>query len=503
MYLKTVSTFSESAASEALVVPYSIKNSKPLYVGFDRFSLLSQLSTPIKMGDFTAKRGEVFILYPDGLKEKRCFMLGLGENELVSTESLRKAFAGLVKKCHQLHLTKISILAPSVKHLSIEAVCQGIAEGLLLTNYVFEKLKNTTKSNGKLLEQAQLIGFSKKEQKLFNKYTHVCTGVNLARDLVNENADTVNAKKLVEIAKGFAKEFPKIKTEIFDRKKLEKEKLKLLLAVNQGAAIDPALIMVKYQGQPKEKTSTVILGKGVTYDSGGLQLKPRAGNIIHMKCDMGGAAAVLGTLYAVAKLDLKINLVGVIPACENAIGNKAYKPGDVYESYFGKTVEIISTDAEGRLILADALAYAEKKLKPNCLIDLATLTGGVVAALGDEISGVMGNHSALTQKLIFSGEKSGEKLWELPLYENYKAGLKSKIADLKNSTGQAAGYPSAVIAGLFLQEFIKSTPWAHLDIAGTAYLKEPKDYQPTKATGVGVRLILAFLEELIDSQEDL
>lgn len=502
MQLKTVFQLSKCEVSEALVVPYCIQGAKPVYVGLDKTSLVSQLKKPLEMGDFTAKSGEIFILYPQKNREKRCFLLGLGEDQRVSTESLRKAFSALVKKCHQLNLTKISILAPLLSHLSTLEICQGMAEGLQLTNYVFEKLKKESASKAKRLELAQIVGYSTKEQKILSKFSHVCTGVNLARDLVNENAETLNAAKLVEIARDFSKEFPKIKTEIFDRKKLEKEKLKLLLAVNQGSSVDPALIMIKYQGQPKEKASTVLVGKGVTYDSGGLQLKPRSGSIIHMKCDMGGAAAVLGVLYAAAKLDLKINLVGVIPACENAIGSKAYKPGDVYESYFGKTVEIISTDAEGRLILADALAYAEKNLKPKCLIDLATLTGGVVAALGHEITGVMGNHPKLTQKLIFSGEKSGEKLWELPLYENYKAGLKSRIADLKN-TAEQAGYPSAVIAGLFLQEFVKSTPWAHLDIAGTAYHNEPKDYQTTKATGVGVRLILAFLEELIDSQGDL
>ncbi len=329
----------------------------------------------------------------------------------------------------------------------------------------------------------------------------ICEGVNLARDLVNENADVMNADKLSEIARGFAKKFKKVSTVVFDKKRLEKENLKLMLAVNRGTSLNPALIMVNYKGNPKDKEATVLVGKGITYDTGGLQLKASSGSIIHMKCDMGGAAAVLGILHAAARLDLPLNVVGVIPACENAISDTAYKPGDVYESYLGKTVEILSTDAEGRLVLADALAYAEEHLNPSCMIDLATLTGGVIAALGSEITGLMSNNKKLAKKLRLSGDASGEKVWELPLYENYKVALRSNIADLRN-TGGRSGYPSAVVAGLFLQEFVKSTPWAHLDIAGTAYISDARDYHTTKATGMGVRLILAFLKDLIGSQDD-
>lgn len=499
MKIKTVDHFSSRKPADALVLPFWIA-SKELSPAYKKYAGISKKAfSPIELGDFKAHLGESCVVYPNLSKgEARYILLGLGAQEDLTVENLRKAFASLVHFCQKQKISKLSVLIPEIKAFSKEELCQGVSEGLHLSNYVFDRLKQTS-SKSKIITQCQLIGLGSKEQTILDKSHKLCSGVNLARDLVNENADTMNADKLAGIARGLSSSYPKIKTEIFDKKRLEKEKLKLILAVNRGSNVQPCLIMVKYMGKPSDKEATVLVGKGITYDTGGIQLKPSQGSIVHMKADMGGAAAVLGILQTAAELDLPLNVVGVIPACENAISNTAYKPGDVYDSYFGKSVEIANTDAEGRLVLADALAYAEKNLKPKHMIDLATLTGGAKAALGDQISALMSNNPKLAKRLLYSGKKSGDNLWELPLYEQYKQGLKSKIADLKNSA-QPGTYPTAVIAGLFLQEFVKSTPWAHLDIAGTAYLSESKDYHPTKATGVGVRLILAFLEELIESQ---
>lgn len=500
MKLASVETLNKRAKADLLVLPFYQKGGKvQLASSFSSFTKWAK--TPLELGDFKAKSGELFMLYPEGEKEKRLLLLGLGKWSELNLESLRRAYAQLVKLCHEHAFKKANILFPEFDKLTLDSKVKAVSEGLLLSNYVFDQLKGESTPKQVVLESCTFVGLKDSSKRLLNLTETICEGVNLARDLVNENADTMNAEKLGEVAKQLERDFQKVSTVIFDKKRLEKEKLNLILTVNRGAATDPSLIMVHYRGNPHQEESTVLIGKGVTYDSGGLQIKPRSGSIIHMKCDMGGAATVLGVLHATARLDLPLNVIGVIPACENAVSDRSYKPGDVYNSYLGKTVEIVNTDAEGRLILADALAYAEKNLKPKHMIDLATLTGGVVAALGDSVTGLMTNHPKLAKKLIQSGEKSGEPLWELPLYEDYKVALKSSLADLKNTSTQT-GYPAAIVAGLFLQEFVQSTPWVHLDIAGTAYLNEPKHYHSTKATGVGVRLILAFLEDLINSQEE-
>ena len=275
------------------------------------------------------------------------------------------------------------------------------------------------------------------------------------------------------------------------KKQLEKEGFGLLLAVNRGSSCDPALIILQYRGQPHSNNNTVIVGKGITYDTGGLNLKVGVG-METMKCDMGGAAAVLGTMLAAATLGLKTNLTGVIATTENSIGPDSYKPGDVYTSYLGKTVEIGNTDAEGRLVLADALAYANAKLAPTRMINLATLTGSIVIALGEEATGLMSNSDELSLALSEAGETTYERVWRMPLYDEYQERLKSDFADLINVAGRPA---SANLAGMFLKEFVGKTPWAHLDIAGTAYLTKARHYLPKNATGVGVRLLIEFLEQ--------
>lgn len=498
MKTNCIINYSQRGSGDALVLPYYRSAKEKVSAAFARPACEKWAKEPIELGDFEGKVGELFVVYPKKQKEKRAILLGLGESEKLTVETLRRAYAQLVHYCHRHQIKKINIFVPKIKTLSVDAVIQGVSEGIFLSNYVFEHLKGKGSKKTSLLTHCNYIDIEPEKQKQINKWQTLCEGVSLARDLVNDNADHINAEALSQVAHDLSKKFKKIKTVVLDKKRLAEEKLNLILTVNKGANIDPALIILNYQGDTKEKQPTVIVGKGISYDTGGIQIKPSAGRIIDMKSDMSGAAAVLGVLYAAAKLDLPMNIVGVIPACENSISASSYKPGDVYESYLGKTVEIISTDAEGRLILADALAYAQNKFNPSHLIDLATLTGSVVAALGDQITGMMSNSPKLSQKIMIASEKSGENVWELPLYEEYKEGLKSSIADLKNSAGSAS-YPGAIVAGLFLQEFVKTTPWAHLDIAGTAYLSAPKHYHKTKATGVGVRLVIAFLEDLLGS----
>ncbi|MFV0339526.1 MAG: leucyl aminopeptidase family protein, partial [Parachlamydiaceae bacterium] len=318
-----------------------------------------------------------------------------------------------------------------------------------------------------------------------------------ARDMVNGNADEVNPDYLADWTKNLSKKNSKIKTTILDKKALQKEGLGLLLAVGRASPRDPCLIVAEYQGNPKSKDKTLLVGKGVTYDTGGLNLKP-TGSMETMKCDLGGAACVLSTLAVASRLNLKVNLVVIVPATENSIASESYKPGDVYTSYAGKTVEITNTDAEGRLILADALAYGIAHYKPTRIVDLATLTGAIEIALGNECSGLFSNNDALADALIRSGSETFERLWRMPLHDEYKDALKSDIADMKNHGGRSGG---SITAAQFLHEFVGKTPWAHIDIAGTAYINEAKRYQPRYGTGVGVRLLIDLLEGLQDEQK--
>lgn len=495
MKIEAAPSFDSRKHTELLIIPFwKGKKHAELAAADAAAALKAHFSAPITMGDFRGKTGEVILLYPEGQSEKRFALVGLGAQETVTAETLRRSYASVTQLCHKKKIPSISVLLPLCPSLSEENVVQGVVDGLLLPNYVFTSLKHDAlkEEPPTVLEKIIVIGINKAQLALAQKGATICESVNMVRDLVNGNADDVTPQYLAAIARGLEKTEKRVKTTVFDKKRIEKEKMGLLLAVNRGSCLDPALIIVEYVGNPKSKDLTVLVGKGITFDTGGLNLKP-TGSMETMKGDMAGAAAVLGIIHAAATLSLHVNITAVIPATENSIGSKSYKPGDVYVGYSGKTVENGNTDAEGRLVLADALAYAVKKLQPSRIIDLATLTGAVEVALGNEASGLMSNNDGLADLLKDAGDETGERVWRLPLHEEYKEQLKSDIADIKSTGGRKAG---AITAAIFLQEFVGKTPWAHLDIAGTAFLDEAKRYTPKYATGVGVRLILSFLEKL-------
>jgi leucyl aminopeptidase len=483
----------ERKSADVLLLPFW-QGKKSAEAAFKAGTLAPLIKPPLTANDFHGKEGEMLVLYNAKKGEKRILFIGLGSKQECNAENLRRAYAAAVKQCRRKKWAFVNLVVPESIHLKEEAVCQSIAEGMLLANYAFDALKHDAikEEPTVLLSKVCLIGVEKESLALCKKTEKITTAVELARDLVNGNADDVNASALVKCAKELEREFSHIKVKILDKKQLEKEKMGLLLAVNRAAAHDPALIILEYRGDEKSKEQTAFVGKGITFDTGGLNMK-QTGQMETMKCDMAGAAAVLGVIRAAASLGLKKNVIGVIAAAENAVGPSSFKPGDVYRSYSGKTIEISNTDAEGRLVLADALSYLQATFEPTRIIDLATLTGGIVITLGEEVTGLFCNDDALACSLIAAGEKTYERLWRLPLYKEYKEALKSSIADLKNSGGRKA---SSITAALFLEQFIKKTPWAHLDIAGTAYLSDPKTYNPTNATGVGVRLLIEFLENL-------
>jgi leucyl aminopeptidase len=317
----------------------------------------------------------------------------------------------------------------------------------------------------------------------------IAESVYFTRDLVsapgNEMTPAILAKKAQEIARRKS-----ITCKVMDKAKMKELGMNSLLGVASGSNQEPKFIILEYSGGKKSSNPIVLVGKGLTFDSGGICIKP-AEKMDEMKSDMSGGAAVMGAIMAAAELRLTLNIVGLIPATENMPSGTAYKPGDILKSYSGKTIEIINTDAEGRLILADALAYAAK-YKPAAIIDVATLTGACIIALGDDVIGMLGNNDELKSEINKAAKISGELVWELPLWEKYHEQIKSDIADYKNSGGRAAG---TITAAAFLSKFVGDSPWVHLDIAGPAWTDKDKDYIPKGASGVTVRLLVEFLRD--------
>lgn len=473
-------------AAELLVLPFW----EGAREGADVGPLKKEASLWLKSSDFKGKLGELFCQHGASGVEPRVLLLGLGKRESAEPEALRRAYAHAVRFANGKKIKSVNFVFPSkTEKLPKEEMVASSVEGILLANYAFSYVEGEGRPS--LLQKGCFVGVEKREARWLDRLETVIAGVTFARDLVNANADEVTPRKLAAAAEGLAKESKLLKSTIFNQKKLEQEKMGLILAVNRGSAVEPQLIELSYRGNPKSKDHVVLVGKGVTYDTGGLSLKPTDG-MLTMKCDMSGGAAVLGAVKTAAALGLKVNVTALVPAVENGIDAKSYKLGDVYRSYNGKTVEITNTDAEGRLILADALGYAVKQLKPTCMIDLATLTGAMVVAVGEEMSGFFTKEDALAKELLEASQETGELVWRMPLYDDYKEALKSDIADMINSAGRDG---SAIKAALFLREFVGNVPWAHIDIAGPAFVSKPKHYNPVKGTGYGVRLLVQFLEK--------
>lgn len=439
--------------------------------------------SPSLANDFSANVGEIVFLYPEKGTEKRIALLGLGPKKEINAEKLRRAYGAIAKDAIKKKLTSLSLEVPDIEGLDEESLVAGIVEGILFANYSYTLLKSEA---FKPLKKVALVNISKAAFDQIEYFETLFEGVNLARDLVNGDADEVVPAFLAETAKKLGP------ATLLDRKKLIKEKMGLILAVSKGSKHEPFLISLDYNGNPKSKERTVLIGKGVTYDTGGLNIKTNS--METMKADMGGAAAVLGAYYVAKKLKLKINLSVVVPTIENAIGSESYKPGSVYKSHSGKTVEIGNTDAEGRLILADAISWAKKHLKPTRIIDLATLTGAMRVAIGPEGMGLFSNNDALADSLITAGSVTYERAFRFPLIEEYRESLNSGIADINNIGGTQGG--GAITAALFIKEFIGDVPWAHLDIAPCAFYPEARRYYPRYATGIGVRLLIEYLRHL-------
>lgn len=444
---------------------------------------------PKKTPDFHAEKNQS-TTYHD--KKIRHIVIGLGAKKDISAETLRLAASTAVKILKGKEITDAALYLPIMgkdSDVKPEDIGKYITEGLVLTNYDFDKYKSAKKN--KKITKIDIVTSKKSLTKTIRNTKTICECVHFTRNLVNDNASEIIPAKLASEARKIATK-NKLKIKVLNEKQIEKEKLGLLQAVGQGAPYPPRLIIIEYRGDKKSKKNTAIVGKGITFDSGGLNLKPSR-SILDMRSDMAGAAAVLGTIKAVSELKLKTNIIAVVSAAYNAIGSNAYIPGDIYKSYSGQTVEIKNTDAEGRLVLADAISYTVKKYKPTEIIDLATLTGAICVTFADVCAGLVSNNDKLSEKLLKSAEKTNERLWRLPLYDEFKKAVKGELADLRNISNIDGG--GSITAGAFLEAFTKDTPWAHLDIAGTAFVSKPHGYNPKNATGYGVRLLTDYFSK--------
>ncbi len=488
----------EAFADEALVFSYTEEAVEQLKKGKPGDAVGTLAHEAVAPGDFKGTNGQLLVLPSPGVvNAQRLVLLGLGKEKELSTEKIRRAYNAIAKKARELKLKSFAVVYPDgTGGLPDYDLAVSIVEGVVLGAYKFDKyLTEEKEKNG--LHHFTILTSSGKAQNL-GAFAHqaitVCDNVNYARDLVSDSTYVVNPVTLVEEAKQLAKKHG-LKCTVHDAKDLKKMGMGLMVAVGQGSKYPPHLIVLEYTGNKSIKEKIALVGKGVTFDSGGLNLKP-TNYIETMRGDMAGVAAVLGTMKTLAELKIKRNVVAVLPCVENMIGPEAYKPGDVFKAYNGKTVEISNTDAEGRLILADALAFTAKEVKPTAIIDLATLTGSCLATFGEFVSGLLSNNPEITKRLFDAGQKTFERVWELPLYEEYKEEMKGDISDLKNIGYKGGKYAGAITAAAFLEKFVGETPWAHLDIAGSAWYETGKHYTPKNGTGFGVRLLTRFFMDL-------
>lgn len=437
----------------------------------------------IKEGRFSGEKDEIFPVVDK--KAGLVLFVGLGKAEELTLTALRittkKALlSSFLKKCEDVEL---------IPHATDEKAVIAIIEGYLIGTYKWDKYKSKPKEEkSKTLKNVYLVAPDKKD---FQQAAAICAGVNFTRSLVNDNADVVTSELFEKEVKALTKGHKNISIEILNEKELRAKGLNLHLAVNQGSNKEPKLIIIKYDGATAKDDYTAVLGKGMTFDTGGLNLKP-TNHIETMRIDMSGAGAVMGILKNVLELKLPRNIIFAMGLAENAIGPAAYKPGDVFTGYGGKSVEIGNTDAEGRLVLADAISYLVKNYKPARIIDMATLTGACVVALGFDYSGLFSNNDELAGQLVHAANDSDDRAWRMPVYPEIKDYIKSQIADLKNtSTIRGAG---ACTAAEFLRSFTEGTAWAHLDIAGSAFVENGgRMYFNYGATGAGVRLVTSYL----------
>ena len=467
-----------------LIVFFVRQAEKGAPVASDRL-VQEEIDRAFAAGDCQGKKDELLLSYPqagpDGFKARRMLVVGLGKEEM-DRELFRGAGGTVAQKALELKAAQVYMVLPQELDFAEEDMAQALAEGSVLGSYQFNRHKEVAAEDK--AEIARIIIYARGRSPMFRRMIKAgfvaAQATMTARDMANEPGNFWTPTSFVDFARDLAVE-PRVKYKAFRQKDFKRMKMGGLLGVSQGSHEPPAMVVVEYR-TGKDVPTLMLVGKGLTFDSGGISLKPGAG-MADMKYDMCGGAAVMAAMEAIAREGSdNLDVVAIVPASENLPGGAAIKPGDVITCYGGKTVEVDNTDAEGRLILADALAWGNKEFKPAAIIDLATLTGAVIVGLGHHRTGIMGIDDDLVDKVIAAGEQCGEPLWRLPLGKEYSEQLKSKVADLKNVGGKGAG---TITAAAFLQEFVGETPWCHLDIAGSYIGEGP--------SGTGARTLLQLV----------
>lgn len=449
-----------------------------------------------KSGEFTGKNQQAVLVHTRGaVPAKRILLVGLGKKKEATVDRVRQAMGTAAKKVRQTGAGTCAapVLRAEALEASASSLAQAMVEGAILGTYRFDHYRSNATNNDSGKEITSLTIMTNNGKEITELKAGVKRGVAsaqatcFARDLCNHPANIMTPTRVAQEAKTIAKD-RNIKLTVLDRKDQEKLGMGGMLGVSRGSQEPAKFIILEYTGGKKKDRPIVLVGKTVTFDSGGISLKPSE-NMEQMKADMTGGAEVLAAIRAAARLGLPLNVVGLLPATENMPGGRATKPGDILHMLNGKTVEVQNTDAEGRLILADGLAYATR-LKPDCIVDVATLTGACIIALGQFAIGMLGNDEALKAELKQAGEEAGERVWEMPLWEEYFEQLKSDVADMRNIGGRGAGM---ITAGMFLSKFVDDYPWVHLDIASTDWSATERPYISKGPTAIGTRLLVQFL----------
>jgi leucyl aminopeptidase len=437
-------------------------------------------------GEFSGKALEIAVLHhPAGHSAKRLVLAGAGKREKFNAAELRKLIGATVRSLKAKGIHSITLALDEA--FRSDDFAAAAVEGAILADLENDRYKTDPKKNEKHVDSFAVLGGS---QTGVDRGRILAEAQNFTRDLANEPANVLNPMLLAERAKQMASQYG-LECEVLDQDRMRQLGMGALLGVAQGSAEPPALIVIRYKpaNTPTAKDHLGLIGKGVTFDTGGISIKPSDG-MEKMRYDMAGGAAVLGAMQAIAQLKPSIPVTALIPAVENMPGSKAQRPGDIVKSLSGKTVEVLNTDAEGRLILIDALTYAQR-LGCTHLVDAATLTGAIVVALGNVNIGAFTNNEAFLEKLLAASKAEGEKTWQMPMDEEYKELLKSCFADLHNIGGRSGG---SITAAWFIRDFVDETPWIHLDIAGTAWLDDAKPFMAKGATGVGLRTFVRLAE---------
>jgi leucyl aminopeptidase len=458
------------------------------------------LSAVLGSGDFQAKAGESLLLYPDGgIAAQRLLLVGLGEDSALDPDAFRRAAGTAVSEASRRKAKTVAIAVPRARRVKLPAAAKALAEGAVLANYRFDTYRSQNDAKaGAIASVALSFGRAddvRPARAAAKAGVVIAESQNVARQLSNEPPNALPPVALARAAAKVAKETG-LRCRVLDVAELKRRKMGALLAVGQGSTHPPRLVVMEHNapaGRRKAKgrrpPTICLVGKGITFDSGGISIKPAA-SMDEMKHDMSGAAAVVGALRACALLKVPLHVVGIIGAAENLPSGTAYRPGDILTSMSKKSIEILNTDAEGRVVLADALHFARTEFEPVAMLDVATLTGACVIALGGYATGLFGSDERLVEHVRQAGEATAERVWPMPVWEAHRKAVESTVADVKNVAGREA---ASSTAAAFLASFVGETPWVHLDIAGTGWTSKTGPYQRRGATGVGVRLLVEAL----------